>query len=257
MDIERYVQTKFGTRTQQLSWLQSYPFLGQVCKRWNSLIGTPQAQHMLWDKLVVDFGHELVTAIHTPLKWSNTRPTSEEFTAALSQTMLNTNKVCSCLLCICIIRNALEVARDVHKFFSTWLTVVQALFAYLMRQILEFVRERKHILTSLCLSNSEVGICVRHAASAINLCFNEFCSATTLCDAGHEHGDSHMIDLMAFVYASQSLQKLPYALLTGILGRRRRLPGAEQQAQLSGIPSWPLLRVAVRPTASESSTGLP
>lgn len=95
---------------------RSYPFLGQVCKRWEALLATSLAQvragsccvplpggnpylhsqcvqSMVWQQLVVDFGHELVTAIHTPLIWSNQRPTPEDFSNALNQTNLSVSKV--------------------------------------------------------------------------------------------------------------------------------------------------------------------
>ncbi len=51
---------------------------------------------MLWERLNIDFGHELVTAIHTPLKWSNSRPSAEDFTVALTATTLSTTKVGGC-----------------------------------------------------------------------------------------------------------------------------------------------------------------
>jgi hypothetical protein len=55
-------------------------------------------QSMMWRNLVIDFGHELVTAIHTPLIWANQRPSPEEFTEALNHTNLSVSKVCGCTL---------------------------------------------------------------------------------------------------------------------------------------------------------------
>ena len=99
--------------------LRSYPFLCQVCTQWKSMLSTsiaevgtccsprasanppppltallpPFPQSLLWKNLVVDFGHELVTAIHTPLVWSNQRPTADEFQVAFSNTNLSAAKV--------------------------------------------------------------------------------------------------------------------------------------------------------------------
>ncbi|KAG1662435.1 hypothetical protein FOA52_004016 [Chlamydomonas sp. UWO 241] len=73
--------------------LRAYPFLGQVCKKWQNLLATPIARQMLWQQLVIDFGHELVTAIHMPLVWSNERPNSEEYTSAYHRISLSSSKV--------------------------------------------------------------------------------------------------------------------------------------------------------------------
>jgi hypothetical protein len=35
---------------------------------------------------VVDFGHELITSIHTPLRWSSQRPTDDEFQEGFNAT---------------------------------------------------------------------------------------------------------------------------------------------------------------------------
>lgn len=51
------------------------------------------AQTLLWQQLVVDFGHELVTAIHVPLVWSNERPNPEEYAAAFHRVTLSASKV--------------------------------------------------------------------------------------------------------------------------------------------------------------------
>lgn len=50
-------------------------------------------QALLWRRVVVDFGHELVTAIHTPLVWSNERPNRDEYMAAFNHTTLSAAKV--------------------------------------------------------------------------------------------------------------------------------------------------------------------
>lgn len=73
--------------------MRSYPFLGQVCKRWKSILGTPIAKRSLWSEVVIDFGHELVTAIHMPLAWSNERPNAEEYSDAFHRTSLSSAKI--------------------------------------------------------------------------------------------------------------------------------------------------------------------
>lgn len=73
------------------SFLTQPPVYGGDC---------PRAGHTVHNRChrcdryaVVDFGHELVTAIHTPLAWSNQRPSVEEFATALSGTSLSVDKV--------------------------------------------------------------------------------------------------------------------------------------------------------------------
>ncbi|KAG2447702.1 hypothetical protein HYH02_007162 [Chlamydomonas schloesseri] len=73
--------------------LRGYPFLAQVCKKWRRLLSTPMAQKLVWRQVTVDFGHELVTAIHTPLRWSNQRPSPEEYDAAFQRTSISAAKV--------------------------------------------------------------------------------------------------------------------------------------------------------------------
>ena len=73
--------------------LRGYPFLGQVCKRWNHVLNTSEAKGKLWRDLVVDFGHEIVTSIHTPLLWSNQRPRPDEYEASFQRTSISTGKV--------------------------------------------------------------------------------------------------------------------------------------------------------------------
>ncbi len=50
-------------------------------------------QQLVWRRVCVDLGHELVTSIHTPLRWSNQRPTTAEYHAALQKTSLSASKV--------------------------------------------------------------------------------------------------------------------------------------------------------------------
>ncbi|KAG2492342.1 hypothetical protein HYH03_009291 [Edaphochlamys debaryana] len=73
--------------------LRGYPFLAQVCRKWRRLLDTPMAQALVWRRVTVDLGHELVTSIHTPLRWSNQRPTTAEYHAAFEATSLSASKV--------------------------------------------------------------------------------------------------------------------------------------------------------------------
>lgn len=41
--------------------LQAYPFLAQVCRHWKAVLESPEALPALWQDLVVDFSHELIT----------------------------------------------------------------------------------------------------------------------------------------------------------------------------------------------------
>ena len=55
----------------------------QVCRRWKQVLTDPRARGQLWKEVIIDFGHELITAVHTPIAWSDRRPTDEEFRRAL------------------------------------------------------------------------------------------------------------------------------------------------------------------------------
>jgi hypothetical protein len=68
--------------------LRAYPFLGQVCRRWRGALDSPSAQAGLWPEVVIDFGHELITAVHTPIQWSDVRPSDDDFRAAFTATRL-------------------------------------------------------------------------------------------------------------------------------------------------------------------------
>ena len=56
--------------------------LPQVCKRWQSILKNPGLGSELWREVIIDFGHELITAVHTPIAWSDRRPSDEEFRCA-------------------------------------------------------------------------------------------------------------------------------------------------------------------------------
>ena len=43
--------------------------------------------------LPADFGHELITAVHTPIIWSDRRPTDDEFRKSFSATKLSAQKI--------------------------------------------------------------------------------------------------------------------------------------------------------------------
>lgn len=53
----------------------------------------PAAQQQLWEEVVVDFGHELITAVHTPMQWSDKRPTDLEFRQAFAATRLSAARI--------------------------------------------------------------------------------------------------------------------------------------------------------------------
>lgn len=74
--------------------LRSYPFLAQVCKRWRSLLDSDGAMNVLWRDVVVDFGQELITSVHSPVAWSEARPTRQQYDDAFDATRLSA----SCIL---------------------------------------------------------------------------------------------------------------------------------------------------------------
>ena len=41
----------------------------------------------------MDFGHELVTAVHTPITWSDKRPSDDEFRDSFSETKLSAARI--------------------------------------------------------------------------------------------------------------------------------------------------------------------
>ena len=65
----------------------------QVCKHWNKVLVTQEARNAIWHEAVVDFGHELITAVHTPIAWSDKRPSDEEFKKSFSQTKLDADRI--------------------------------------------------------------------------------------------------------------------------------------------------------------------
>ena len=78
-------------------------------------------QSLLWRQLVIDFGHELVTAIHMPLMWSNERPNAEEYTAAFHRVSLSSSKVLTALELLPLTNNSsslkpvLYIVRNLHS----------------------------------------------------------------------------------------------------------------------------------------------
>ena len=50
-----------------------------MCKRWQGILKNPGHGSELWREVIIDFGHELITAVHTPIAWSDRRPSDEEF----------------------------------------------------------------------------------------------------------------------------------------------------------------------------------
>ena len=69
------------------------PSLPQVCRRWKDVLDAPEARPFLWREVVVDFGHELITAVHTPIAWSDARPSDAEFRDAFAATRLSAARV--------------------------------------------------------------------------------------------------------------------------------------------------------------------
>lgn len=51
----------------------------------------PEAVKPPWH--LADFGHELITAVHTPIIWSDRRPTDDEFRKSFSATKLSAQKI--------------------------------------------------------------------------------------------------------------------------------------------------------------------
>ena len=44
-------------------------------------------------QLSINFGHELVTSVHTPIAWSDKRPTDEEFRTSFGATRLSSQRL--------------------------------------------------------------------------------------------------------------------------------------------------------------------
>ena len=65
----------------------------QVCKKWREILQNPDARQLIWDEVVVDFSHELITAVHTPIAWSDKRPSNEEFQQSFKEIRLDTCKI--------------------------------------------------------------------------------------------------------------------------------------------------------------------
>ena len=57
------------------------------------MLAQPAAQQQLWEEVVIDFGHELITAVHTPMQWSDKRPSDMEFRNAFAATRLSAVRI--------------------------------------------------------------------------------------------------------------------------------------------------------------------
>ena len=57
------------------------------------MLAQPAAQQQLWEEVVIDFGHELITAVHTPMQWSDKRPSDVEFRNAFAATRLSAVRI--------------------------------------------------------------------------------------------------------------------------------------------------------------------
>jgi hypothetical protein len=73
--------------------LRAYPFLAQVCRHWKGVLESREALPALWQDLVVDFAHELITGVHVPVRWSDVRPSDEEFREAFAAVRLQSHRV--------------------------------------------------------------------------------------------------------------------------------------------------------------------
>jgi len=49
--------------------------------------------NLMWPEVVVDFNHELITAVHTPIMWSDERPGHAEFEASFSRIKLDSSRI--------------------------------------------------------------------------------------------------------------------------------------------------------------------
>ncbi|KAK9795555.1 hypothetical protein WJX73_007392 [Symbiochloris irregularis] len=85
----RFPFRTFDTCVEPHPGLRSYPFLSQVCRRWQNVLCQTGSRQVLWREVVVDFGHELITAVHTPIAWSDQRPSDDEFRSSFSKTRLS------------------------------------------------------------------------------------------------------------------------------------------------------------------------
>lgn len=57
------------------------------------MLDKPEARQLIWDEVVVDFSHELITAVHTPIAWSDKRPSNEEFQKSFKEVQLSASKI--------------------------------------------------------------------------------------------------------------------------------------------------------------------
>ena len=54
-------------------------FFPLVCRRWKRILQHPASLQALFSEVCIDFGHEVITAVHTPIAWSDRRPSDDEF----------------------------------------------------------------------------------------------------------------------------------------------------------------------------------
>lgn len=67
--------------------------LNQVCKHWKGIMERQEVCNQLWEEVIVDFGHELITAVHTPIAWSDQRPGEDEFKESFSKARLDSGRI--------------------------------------------------------------------------------------------------------------------------------------------------------------------
>ncbi len=54
-------------------------FFPLACRRWKRILQHPASLQTLFSEVCIDFGHEVITAVHTPIAWSDRRPSDDEF----------------------------------------------------------------------------------------------------------------------------------------------------------------------------------
>ena len=61
----------------------------------SAAVGKSRAHQLsiLNTQLSINFGHELVTSVHTPIAWSDKRPTDEEFRTSFGATRLSSQRL--------------------------------------------------------------------------------------------------------------------------------------------------------------------
>ena len=149
-----------------------------MCKRWQGILKNPGHGSELWREVIIDFGHELITAVHTPIAWSDRRPSDEEFRyPALhlaAYTSSCTKQCAGCPIKIISARSCLPAIHglgirhmpqltpkggvDMRVALKAWAAPRRQSFAQTRlsaTRMLHFVEERQQCVRRLVLMNSE------------------------------------------------------------------------------------------------------